>query len=128
MVTLLPFTTSPLLLEFWVQHTPLPWSARQSQKLSPITLLALMTTQFVVLPENSPPTRLQISYRQIGSAERSTVSVEVPTCNNVGEAVGPASKMMPITFTPFTLETTIVGNPLLGISVGKPSPITIVSG
>src|ERR1700678_414196 len=127
MVTLLPLTTRPLWLAFWVQPTPLPWSARHNQRLSPMTLLALMVTQFVVVPAVAPPTRLQRSYKQIGSAEKSSELVAVPTSKSDDEAVVPASKMIPVTLTPGTLEIIMEGRWLTGISVGYPNPRMTVS-
>src|SRR5271170_3085248 len=102
MVTLLPLTTKPSWLGFPVQYgvEPAPGSARHSQRLSPITLLAFIVTQLVVVPTNSPPTLLQMSYRHMGSAECSTELFVVPTSNNDGDAVVPASNIISDTFTP----------------------------
>ena len=56
------------------------------------------------------------------------VEPSVPTWSRADEVVGPASKIMPEMLTPGTSATFIVTLPLVGITVGNPSPMIFVLG
>src|SRR5579864_3245228 len=112
-----------------VQPTPLPWSARQAQMSSRITLLLLTTSAVVALPAVAPPIRKNTSDSADGSeASLSLRGCPAPTWSRTGEVVAPASNRTPETSIPFALATVIDGLPLVGTRVGNPSPRTTESG
>src|SRR6266542_4733687 len=118
----------PVLLLLPVQLTPAPSSERHNQVLSMRTWLLLIVKQLLAVPASAPPILQCTSNKALGFLEWSAELPIGPTCNNVGELVGPASIMSPANVTPSTSATTMAGIPLSGMSVGIPSPSTIVSG
>jgi hypothetical protein len=104
-----------------VQPTPLPWSARQAQMSSRMTLLLFTTRLVVALPGVAPPMRKKTS-RQRRRVGREVVAagVPLPDLEQAGEFVVPASKRMPEIRIPLALarrsSSTI---PSFGTSVGS---------
>ena len=108
---------SPVLI---VQPTvpALPWSARQAQVWSMITLLLLTTRLVVALPAVAPPMRKKTSCSVVGLAAWSAVEPDGPTVSSAAELVVPASNSRPLIRTPSTSATCMALTPLSGISVG----------
>jgi hypothetical protein len=120
-------TITPVSAVLAVQPTPLPWSARQAQMSSRMTL-ALFTTRLVAaLPGVAPPMRKNTSLSVVGSVASLFFAFFGPTSSSDGELVGPASNSSPATFTPGTSPSDIVVLPPVGTRVAKPSPSTTVS-
>src|SRR3954471_16075495 len=118
---------TPVSAVLLVQPTPLPWSARQAQMSSRMTLLLLTTRLVAALPGVAPPMRKNTSLSVVGSVVSLFFAFFGPTSSSDGEVLGPASNSSPATFTPGTSATDIVVLPVVGTSVGKPSPSTTVS-
>jgi hypothetical protein len=90
----------------------------------------LLTTRLVAaVPGVAPPMRKNTSCTTVGSAG-SAVPFRgwLPTCSRTGDLTGPAEKIIPDSFTPGTLATRNGTMPFVGTRVGKPRPITTVSG
>ena len=111
-----------------VQPTPLPWSARHAQMSSRITCEELTTRLSSAWPGVAPPMRKNTSCSRVGSPGFDQPRPGSPTCSSAGEFTGPASNIMPDSFTPGTLATSIARLPCAGTRVGKPRPSTTVSG
>ena len=80
-------------------------------------------------PAVAPPIRKNTSCTSVGSeALRVTPASGPPTWSRTGEFFGPASKIMPESFTPGTPSTCMAAVPFCGTRVGKPRPSTIVFG
>ena len=127
-MTLSPLTITPVSAVLAVQPTPLPWSARQAQMSSRMTLSLFTTRLVVALPGVAPPMRKNTSLSVVGSAGSLLCAFGVPTSSSTGEFIGPASNISPASLTPGTSATVIATSPLVGTSVGKPRPSTTVSG
>src|ERR1700722_4848338 len=97
MVTLAPLTMRPLAAVLVVQPTVplLPWSARQSQRSSPITLLLLTCSVSVALPTVAPPMLAKTSDRTVGSEAWLADEPDGPIWTRTELLVVPASKISP---------------------------------
>ena len=74
-------------------------------------------------PAVAPPIRKNTSWTSVGSAARPLNGPpRPPTWSSTGEFSGPASMIMPDSFTPGTLATRMAAVPFCGTSVGKPRP------
>ena len=80
-MTLSPLTMTPVSAVLLVQPTPLPWSARQAQMWSRMTLSALTSRLTVALPRCAPPMRKNTSWSDVGSSGRSCGRVARPSAS-----------------------------------------------
>ena len=80
-------------------------------------------------PAVAPPMRKNTSCTSDGSdALPDPAASGPPTWSRTGEFFGPASKIMPESFTPGTPSTCMAAVPFCGTRVGKPRPSTMVFG